>query len=173
VSELKWGLWFANGILDSNPPQEFLKWLIPNLPGLLTHENWDIRNGTLKVFIRLRDNFKDYRQLMLKMLKDTEPTVRWEALKEYRTYLTQEDIPALLDLQNDRYMTETEMGSPLVYAIRNDALTIIETLCGKPFRKSEKVEPGDGGRMVYWWDWEPFLDWWEKRQSKWRFWEKK
>jgi len=67
-------------------------------------------------------------------------------------------------------MTETEMGSPLVYAIRNDALAAIESLCGKSFRKSEKVEPGEAGRMVYWWDWQPFLDWWGKRQSKWRFW---
>jgi len=62
-------------------------------------------------------------------------------LKEYRTFLTREDIPVLLTFQNDDYMTETEIGSPLIYAIRNDALVAIETLCGKPFTKTEKVKP--------------------------------
>jgi len=169
ASELKWGLWFANGILSSNPPQDFLKWLITMLPGWLKHENWDVRNSALEVLVRLRDSYKNYRQLMLEMLKDPEPVVRWEALKAYQTFLGREDIPLLLRFQNDEYMTETEMGSPLIYAIRNDALAVIEVLCGKQFTKTEKVKPGEGSLMVYWWDWQPFLDWWQKRQSKWRF----
>jgi hypothetical protein len=173
VSELKWGLWFAFGILDSNPPQDFLKWLVPRVPGWLKHENWDVRDNALIVFARLRDNYKNYRQLMLEMLKDPEPTVRWNALKQYQTFLNREDIPLLLSFQNDDYMSEAEMGSPLVYPLRNMALAIIEELCQKQFTKSEKVEPGEAGRMVYWWDWQPFLDWWGKRQSKWRFWERK
>lgn len=170
VAELKWGLWFANGILDSNPPQEFLNGLLPRVPVWLKHENGSVRHAALEIFVRLRNNYNDYREVMLKVLRDTDAEVRWNALKEYRTFLTREDIPTLLAFQNDRYMTETEMGSPLVYAIRNDALAVIEKLCGKPFTKTEKVEPGEAGRMVYWWDWQPFLDWWGKRQSKWRFW---
>ncbi|MBI5385969.1 MAG: HEAT repeat domain-containing protein [Verrucomicrobia bacterium] len=172
VAELKWGLWFANGILGSNPPQEFVKALLPRARAWLKHENWDVRDRALNIIIHLRENYRNYREVMLEMLQDPEPVVRWHALRECRTFLTRKDIPALLVFQNDKYMAETEMGSPLVYAIRNDALAAIETLCGKPFTKSEKVEPGEAGRMVYWWDWKPFLDWWSRRHSKWRFWER-
>lgn len=173
VAELKWGLWFANGLLDSKPPQEFLTRLLSRVQDWLKHRDWDVRERALDIFVRLRTNNNSYREVMLEMLGDSEATVRWHALREYRTFLTEEDIPVLLNFQNDDYMTETEMGSPLVYAIRNDALAAIETLCGKTFTKSEKVEPGEAGRMVYWWDWQPFLDWWNKRQSKWKFWERK
>lgn len=173
VAELKWGLWFANGMLDSNPPEEFLKRLLLRVPIWLKHEEWDVRNRALELFVRLRTNYKGYRETMLKMLQDPETAVRWEVLKAYRTFLTPKDIPLLLSFQNDEYMTETEMGSPLVYAIRNDALAAIEDLCGRKFKKTEKVKPVEGTLMVYWWDWQPFLDWWGKRQSKWRFWKKK
>jgi hypothetical protein len=127
----------------------------------------------MEIFIRLRGNYANYRELMLKMLKDPEPVVRWDALKAYQTFLKREDISALLDFQNDDYMSETEMGSPLVYPLRNLALAIIEELCQKQFTKTEKVKPVEGSLMVYWWDWQPFLDWWGKRQSKWRFWDRK
>jgi hypothetical protein len=166
VSELKWGLSFTLGVLDVNPPQDFLKWLLPKVPIWLKHQDWDVRERALEIFVRLRNNYKNYRESMVEVLQDPEAVVRWRALKEYRTFVSQEDISVLLHFQNDKYMSETEMGSPLVYAIRNDALAAIETLCGKPFRKSEKVGPGEAGRMVYWWDWQPFLDWWGKNQSK-------
>jgi hypothetical protein len=172
VNELKWGLWFALGILDSHPPQEFLKWLVPKVPAWLSHKDWAVREGALDIFIRLRDSYKNYREIMLKMLEDTEPTVRRRVLGMYQTFLTRHDVSTLLNFQNDRYMTETELGSPLVYAIRNDAMAALEALCGKQFRKSEKVEPGEAGRMVYWWDWQPFLDWWGSSQVKRQFWNK-
>ena len=157
VAELKWGLLFALGILSCNPPQSFLTWLKPRVLIWLKHNDWDVRQRTLDIFIRLRNNYKNYREVMLDMLRDREATVRSHVLKEYRTFLTKKDIPVLLCFQNDRYMTETEMGSPLVYAIRNEALAVIEILCGKLFTKSELVESGEAGRMVYWWDWQPFL----------------
>jgi len=108
---------------------------------------------------------------MLEMLNDPEPTVRWEVLKAYQMFMKREDIPLLLDFQKDDYMSETEMGSPLIYPIRNQALTVIEALCQRQFAKTEKVEMSEAGLMVYWWDWQPFLDWWNKRRSKWRFWK--
>jgi len=172
VSELKWGLWFTNGILDYSPPQEFLTGLLPRVTTWLKHEDWDVRDHALDIFIRLRKNYVDYREVMLEMLKDTEPLVRWHALKAYQTFLTRRDISQLLGFQEDKYMSETEMGSPLVYAIRNEALAVIEAICEKQFTKKEKVEMGEAGRMVYWWDWQPLLDWWTKRQSTWRFWQK-
>jgi len=170
VSEVKWGLSFAEGYLDLKPPQEFLQWVLPRVPAWLKHANWDVRDSALEIFIRLRNSYGNYREVMLEMLQDPDEQVRWHALRQYRSFLTQDDIPALLAFQNDRYMTETEMGSPLVYAIQNDALAAIEDLCGKRFNKTEKVEPVEGSLMVYWWDWQPFLGWWKKQQGKGRFW---
>ena len=163
ANEIKWGLWFANGILDSNPPQAFLKWLKPRIPDWMEHEKWDVRNQAMEIFVRLRDNYPDFRNMMLKRLGDESPSVRWDALKAHRAFIRRENIKNLLAFQNDPYMSETEMGSPLVYPLRNLALSIIEELCLKQFAKSERVEQGEGGRLVYWWDWQPFLDWWKRR----------
>jgi len=171
--ELKWGLTFAHGFLGSNPPEEFLNWLFIRIPEWLKHENWDVRNCSLDLFVRFRKTYENYREVMLGMLNDPEPTIRWEVLRHHKTFLQKEDIPALLRFQNDEYMSETEMNSPLIYAIRNHALTIIEDLCGKQFRKSEKVEPGPNGLLVYWWDWAPFLEWWEAQNRGWKFWKKR
>ena len=100
IAELKWGLWFANGILGSKPPQKFLKGLLSRVPVWLKHGNSDIRDTALEIFVRLRDNYKDYKETMLTLLKDPEAVVRWHALRQYRTFLTREEIPKLIDFQN-------------------------------------------------------------------------
>jgi hypothetical protein len=169
VPELKWGLWFTLGILKSNPPQSFLKWLVPRIPTWLKHRDGGVREGALEIFVPLRKNYKNYKKLMIGLLQDPSPVVRGRAVREYKTFLAGEDIPMLLHFKNDKYMTETEMGGPLLYAIRNDALAAIEALCGRQFTKSEKVEPSEADKMVYWWDWQPFLDSWNEKQNKWRF----
>lgn len=166
VPELKWGLWFTLGILKSNPPQSFLKWLVPRIPTWLKHCDGGVREAALDIFVPLRKNYKNYEKLMIGLLRDPNPVVRGRALRESKTFLTRKDVPMLLHFQNDKYMTETKMGSPLLYAIRNDALAAIETLCGKQFTKGEKVEPCETDDMVYWWDWQPFLDWWNERQNR-------
>jgi hypothetical protein len=74
--------------------------------------------------------------------------------------------------QNDDYMTEIGMGGPLMHAIRDDALMAIEVLCTKPFRRSKISKEVERGLTVSWWDWQPFLDWWERQQPGWP-WRKK
>jgi hypothetical protein len=142
---------------------------MPKIPVWLKHRDGVVRERALDIFMRLRDNYKIYKEVMVGMLRDVNPVVRWRALREYKTFLTREDIPVLLDFQSDRYMTESSMGSPMIYAIRNDALEAIEDLCGKRFSKSEKVEPSEAEQLVYWWDWQPFLDWWNGQQRGWHF----
>jgi len=169
VFELKIGLFFAAGVLDSKPSQELLLLLVDKLPAWMTHENDDVREAALPVFIRLGESFRDYRAMMLERLADSVPMVRSLALGAYRTFLTRRGIPLLLRFQLDDFMSETSMGSPLIYPVRNQALAVIEALCGKTFTKHEVVRVLEDGYTVYWWDWQPFLDWWEKRQRKWPF----
>jgi len=171
VSELKWGLWFAQGVIDSNPPKELLRFLVAELPKWMRHQNDDVRERALSLLIRLRENFPNYRSMMLECLKDSASGVRAETLAAYPTFLTAKDIPALMEFQHDDYMSETSMNSPLVYLIRNQALEIIERLCGQKFPKHENVKLLEDGHTVYWWDWKPILDWCNKRQSKWHFWD--
>ena len=170
VSDLSWGLWFAQGVLDSNPPQELLRFLVRQLPKWIAHHQEALREHALPLLIRLRENFPGYRSMMLRCLKDPDPDVRTNALAAYETFLTEKDIPLLLEFEQDDYMSETSMNSPLIYAIRNQALAIIERLCGQKFPKHENVKAIEDGHTVYWWDWRPFLDWWEKQRRKWRFW---
>jgi hypothetical protein len=165
ITELGWGLWFAQGILDSQPPRELLKFIVAELPKWIRHEATSIREGALPLLIRLRENFPNYRAVMLECLKDTDPEVRIDALAAYSTFLTNKDIQALLDFQRDDYMSETSMNSPLVFLIRNQALEIIERLCGQKLPKHENVKMLEDGHTVYWWDWKPFLDWWKKSQK--------
>jgi hypothetical protein len=122
--------------------------------------------------IRLADNFSDYRSMMLRCLNDQNSTIRAEALAAYETFLTKKDIPLLLQFQDDKFMSETSMGGPLIYPIRNQALVIIEKLCGHLFLKHEKVQVLEGGGNVSWYDWKPFLDWWSVyKPMNWRFWK--
>ena len=162
ISELKWGLWFAEGVLDSNPPRDLLCFLVAELPKWMKQENDDVRERALPLLIRLRDNFRDYRSLMLECLRDPSPDVRADALAAYATFLAAKDIPILMQFQQDDYMSETSMNSPLVYVIRNQALEIIERLCGQELPRHENVKALEDGHTVHWWDWQPFLDWWAR-----------
>lgn len=172
--ELKWGLWFAQGILDSGPPDNFLQFLVSRIPSWLTHQNEDIREESLSLLIRLRENFDNYRSLMLHSLQDSNPSIRGEALQHFQTFLTSKDVPVLLKFKDDEYMSETSMGSPLIYPIRNQALAVIEALLGRKFSKNENVKVIDDAHTVYWWDWKSFLDWWEGQQKRkaWKIWKK-
>jgi hypothetical protein len=93
VAELKWGLWFANGILASKPSQEFLKDLLPRVPDWLGHDDWNVRKSALELFVRLRENFKNYKETMRTMLRDPEAVVRWYALLQYQTFLGKKMFP--------------------------------------------------------------------------------
>jgi hypothetical protein len=172
-SEIGWGLFFVRGLLDSDPPQELLRFLVEKLPSWTRSESEDVRERAVPLLVRLRSNFVDYRAMMLQCLKDANPVVRGRALNEYQTFLSAEDIPILLELRNDNYMSETSMYSPLIYPLRNKALSIIEHLSGKVFAKDENVKALDDGHTVYWWDWAACLEWWEHRKGKSRnFWKR-
>src|SRR4051812_20902832 len=85
ILDLKTGEWFALGILDSNPPQELLLFIVNQLPKWLSHPHDEVRENAIALLIRLRGSFKNYRSLMLNALRDTSPDVRSRALAAYST----------------------------------------------------------------------------------------
>ncbi|HTI68552.1 MAG TPA: hypothetical protein VMF06_01195 [Candidatus Limnocylindria bacterium] len=171
VSELKWGLWFAYGILSPEISSSFLKHLLPRVPIWLTHRDDDVRDRSQLIYIRLRNNYNNYSSTMQKLLNDPAASVRRQALDAYETFLKIENIPALFPLEKDMFASETSMYSPLSFIIRNQALKTIELLGGTVFQKIEGVEIVEGD-PVYFWEWAPMYEWWNKRNSRWVFWKK-
>ena len=112
------------------------------------------------------------RKWLIQFLCDDSPFVRSEALGRCETFLEKDEVEPLLSFQNDVYLVEVSMHGPVHYVLRNSALGKIELLLGRQFPKHEMTKVIEG-EVVFWWDWNPFLNWWSKKKRKWHFWKKK
>lgn len=171
-AEIFWGLWFCEALLSLGKLDNRMRdALIQQIPSFLKSGNVKIRSAVVPIVIKLREELPEYRDWMLQCLRDTDPTVRWDVLMNSQTFLKPREIEPLLAFKDDDYLTETSMGSPLVYILRNEALERIEKNIGKTFERRQLSEIVEGGETAFWWDWKPFLEWWDKRQNKWQFWK--
>lgn len=170
-AEVGWGLWFCKCLLKAGKlDRSVADAIVQRLPSLIKSDDQKIRAETVEVLVLVRDRVPEYRNWMLQCMRDKNPTVRWDALLNSQTFLKPKEIEPLLAFKDDDYLTETSMGSPLVYILRNEALDRMEKSLGKTFERRQLSEVVEGGETALWWDWKPFLDWWEKRQNRWRFW---
>jgi len=112
-----------------------------------------------KLLARYSSQVPDYRAMMLNGLQNPDPMVRKEALLAHGSYCRAKEVFPLEAFENDNYLTETVMGGPLVYELRNIALEAIERAIGKTFQKSEKSEAQSSGAVAFWWDWTPYHVW--------------
>jgi hypothetical protein len=125
-----------------------------------------VQAPSYKLLARFSSEVPDYRAMMLNGLENPDPMVRKEALLAYGSYCRAKEVAPLEAFENDSYVTETNMGGPLVYEIRNLALETIERVIGRTFQKSEKSEARASGEVAFWWDWTPYHAWknrWFKR----------
>lgn len=172
-SEVGWGLTFCQGLLSEGKcDDEIENTLIQRLPEFLKSNAPEIRSEAVNLLIMLRKRFPTYRHWMLPSLQDPCPTIRRQALMNSQTFLEPGEIEPLVAFRDDNYLTEISIGSHLIYSLRNEALDRIEQAIGKTFERKQLSEVVEGGEKAYWWDWKPFLGWWEKRQSKWRIWKR-
>jgi hypothetical protein len=168
----RFGLFACEGVLTRRGLNalgpELRETLLGQLPASQGDEDPSNREQSIRLLIELRDLFPGYRDLMLRHLKASDSFVKLYALSVYETFLTKKDVPILLNLQWDEYYMEEGMGSPVHrYVVRNKALEVIEKLCGRHFRTNELFVTLDSGHMAYWRDWEPFLQWWQRRTKRW------
>jgi hypothetical protein len=170
--EIRWGLWFFQGFIESGRlPETALKELQKRLPLLVEqHPETDVREFLVPCLALAGRHFPEYRKWMLGFLSDESVSVRSAALARCNSFLKRGEIDPLLPFQNDPYMGEISMYGPIHFMLRNAALKNIEALVGKQFPKHELTELHKG-EVVFWWDWQPFLDWWGRRQRGWRFWK--
>jgi hypothetical protein len=170
-SEVRWGLWFCESLLMAGKLDDHIEnALIQQIPSLLKSEDPKLRGEVVRVVVKLRGQLPEYRDWMLQCLRDSYSSVRNHALLNSQTFLKPKEIEPLLAFEKDDYLTETSMGSPLVYLLRNEALDRIEKSLGKTFQRQQLSEVVKGGETAYWRDWKPFLDWRNNHWGRWCFW---
>jgi hypothetical protein len=136
--EVSWGLWFCEGLIMADKLDGAIaQALLQQIPFLLKSGNSKVRSDVVSVLIKLRSRLPKYRDWMLQCLRDSYPTVRMAALLNSQTFLKAKEIDPLLTFKEDDYLTETSMGSPLVYLLRNEALDRIEQSIGRTFERKQ------------------------------------
>jgi hypothetical protein len=167
------GLFFLMGILEKYTFEdlgtEFNKFLVEKIPTLI-YKNRSFQSSyfALDLYILLNKNYSDYRDVMLRFLKSDDLGFRKAALGSYETFSQSQEIIPLLDFQNDPYVSELSMCGPLQYELRDIALYKISKILGKNFliNKLEVPDPEWGiNAYVSWYDWAPFLSWWETHKT--------
>jgi hypothetical protein len=118
-----------------------------------------VQSSALHLVSRYHAEVPDFRPLMMNGLLSTDPMVRKEALLAYELYCHPKEVVPLEGFERDDYLTETAMGGPLIYELRNLALETIEHVIRKQFRKTEKTEAQPTGEVAFWWDWAPYHSW--------------
>jgi len=143
---------------------ELIRAVVPPVDTLIMSDDDFVRSSAVPLFARLRDHFPNYRERMLTLLADCNSISRERVLYAADTFLKRDEVQPLLSFQNDTVISETVgMGGPWRYILRDEALRLIEKMLGQSFRTQECTEAKDN-RVIFWWDWTPFLEWWAKRK---------
>lgn len=165
LTDVRLGLFFAEQLLRPGKYPHFDNDLLQVSLKLLDTKEWGIKEHCVSIIYLLGQKLNNYRDLMLKALKDDDAMVRYKALYAYHTFAHPKELAPLEQFENDDYVTEVGMGSHLVYELRNQALEMIEKTIGQRFKKHEITEIYKDKNVVFWWDWTPFHEW---KKSIWR-----
>ena len=167
------GLYFLMGLLQKSKlgsfGDDFIETLIERIPILITvNQSVQVRTHALQFYVWLKDNYPDYRETMIEFLRSDDLTQKKCALNNYETFYKPEEIEPLLIFENDQYVAELSMCGPLEYQLRNLALDKISKVLNKNFMINEiKEKHFDWGNVyVSWYDWSPFLEWYQKKSKK-------
>ena len=164
-------LFFCEALLVKHPQSaELIAAVAPIIYKFICSDDKFLPYSAVPAFIHLKDRFKDYRERMLQFLTNSESAACTRALEASETFLYPNEIQPLIAFQNDTEVSETEkMGGPWRYMRRDMALGKIERMIGQSFAKYESSESKED-KVIFWWDWAPFLEWWNKQHGKWRSW---
>ncbi|MGN6579358.1 MAG: hypothetical protein ACTHJ1_05150 [Bordetella sp.] len=146
---------------------EFFTFLVKRIRDLLNHESKFICSKALAFFIWLRENYSDYREIMLDYLASSDLGLRKIALSNFETYAIANEISPLIRFSTDDYAAEYSMMGEMRYDLRDIALEKIELIVKRKFRMVKLTESHDGG-TVSWYDWRQFKNWWRENHMKFR-----
>jgi hypothetical protein len=166
-SDVWWGVWFCAGLIMVRKLDDKLRQgLMKRLPVLLQCDEAHMRAESVHLLVALHSEFPDYRNWMLRALQDSSWTVRQNALLNCESFLRPKEIEPLLIFAKDPEAVEASMSGPWVYVLRDEALVRIELRVGRKFEHRRLSEILENRKTVYWWDWTPFLNWWNARKKR-------
>jgi hypothetical protein len=164
------GLYYIMGLLEKYDLKDFgmdfARYLIKRLPTLI-----DQNIGTqacyyaVDFYIWLKDNYPNYREKMMVFLNSDDLGYSRRALSAYETYCKEMEIEPLLKFEHHEKAFDQSMSGPWVYEFRDIALEQIGKLAGENFL-IKKVSEHKNTREIFWYSWEPFWEWWNKRSKK-------
>jgi hypothetical protein len=167
-SDVSTGFLFLNALLQKYQPNafgtDFYEFLVGRMEELLENKSKFVSYQALELFVWLRGNYPNYRDVMKKYLDSDDLGYRRIALHHYETYVNDKEISPLIRFSEDDYAAEKGMNSDLFYELRDLALEKISTVVGKQFCGNRASEPYDG-TVVSWYDWGLFFDWWKVEKA--------
>lgn len=167
-SDISTGFLFLNALLGNNQPKifgdDFFRFLVDRLEKLLEHESKYVCYQTLELYIWLKDNYPNYKDVLRKYIFSDDLGYRKIALYHCESFVNEKELSPLIRFSQDDYAAEKGMNSELFYELRDLALEKISKLVGKQFCGIRLSESHDG-TVVSWYDWAPFYEWWEENKA--------
>ncbi|QNN46311.1 hypothetical protein H9L17_14250 [Thermomonas brevis] len=155
---------FLGALLEKNKPSifpvTFYEKLVPRVRALIQDKHSYVRYRALELFVWLRKNYSDYRTVMMENLVASDLGAKRIALANYETYANPGEVFPLVRFSTDSYAADYSMNSTQFYELRDSALQKVSDIVGINFCNERLTQPHEG-TTVSWFDWGPFLEWWE------------
>lgn len=118
-------------------------------------------DSAANIFIAWGDHRSDYKSVCLSLLRHPRSEIRAVAVSYASWFLCPQDYPLLFEFRNDPDISETSMGGPLRYVLRDHAQRVLRylTKCPTPY-DGDCFEETPEGRVSYQ-SWAAFLNWYE------------
>lgn len=114
----------VSGKIHNQNAADFLARIKTGIFKFLHHEDDRLRTDAMEAFAEFSQVCSDAREVFLNGLKDESPLVRLATLKAWRLFLKPTDIELLEQFSSDSYETESGMGGPVCFPIRELAAEI-------------------------------------------------
>jgi hypothetical protein len=161
--DIRTGFFALNGLMADRPiselPAKFHSMLVHRVEQLLCHPFAGVVYDAVDWFSQLRDSFPQYRERMLQFLTSRDIGLRRAAVRYYPTYARSGEVEPLLSFRDDGCAEEISPLGDWRYALRDQALELIEKQVNHKFPAPTLSEAYEGGKVT-WRDWRPFLEWW-------------
>jgi hypothetical protein len=118
LTDVKLGFFFAEQLVKPQQDRQFEDDLLKISLRLFKNDERGVKSNCISIFGLLGQTLDNYRELMLRALKDSDAQVRRKALVMYHTFAKPGEIEPLEVFENDDYVTEVGMGSHLIYELR-------------------------------------------------------
>jgi len=156
---------FASSLDISKLEPHFINQIVELALHILNNQQSELKSSAVDLVIKYRKYIPSYRNIMLNLLKDEDDATRGKVLASYLTFAHKNEFEPLEPFENDDYVSEIAMGSPLYFVNRNDAFDLIEKITGNKFDRFEILEKSSNGKEAYMIAWAPFHYW---KNSFWR-----